>query len=62
MESKIRGAIDKLKNLTDDADEKEIWDSALDLVEAIVEKTPTKIDDIILKPIIRIIRRRFDID
>ena len=53
--------IQKLKGISDDADEKEIWDVALDTIEALIERTKTKIDDIILLPIIKIIRKRLGI-
>ncbi len=55
---KITGAIE---GASDDPDEKLIWDAALDLVELVVESTPTKIDDFLVKPLLRILRRRFDI-
>jgi len=58
---KLGAIITTLEKATDEEDEKSLWDSALDLVETLVEMTPTKIDDVIFKPIIRIFRRRFDI-
>jgi len=61
LKESISGAVDKLQQATDEEDEKQIWDKALDIVEILVESTPTKIDDFIVKPLIGILRRRFDI-
>jgi transcriptional regulator len=58
---KINAIVDDIKKATDDQQEKVLWDKALDLVETIVEATPTKIDDFVIKPIIKIIRNRFSI-
>lgn len=61
LKENIADLVDKLKAATDEDDEKQIWDKALDIVEILVEATPTKIDDFIVKPLIKILRRRFDI-
>lgn len=61
LKEKILDITGKIEDATDSDSEKEIWDSALDLVETLVEATPTKIDDFIVKPLIKIIRNRFKI-
>lgn len=61
MRNRVKDALNKMEAATDEEYEKKIWDAALDLIEMLVEATPTKIDDLIVKPLIRIIRRRFDI-
>lgn len=58
---RIADLANKLKSATDEEDEKQLWDKALDIIEILVESTPTKIDDFIVKPLIGILRRRFDI-
>lgn len=58
---KINALVEDIKKATDDQHEKVLWDKALDLVETIVAATPTKIDDIIVVPLIKIIRSRFNI-
>lgn len=55
----IRDVIDKIDDLSDEEAEKIVWNKGLDLLEGVIELTPTKIDDIILKPIIAILRARF---
>lgn len=61
LKENIADLAEKLKKATDEEDEKQIWDKALDIVEILVEATPTKIDDFFVKPMIGILRRRFDI-
>lgn len=58
---KIKELTTKIQEAADSEEEKVIWDTALDLVETIVEATPTKIDDYIVKPLIGIVRKRFSI-
>lgn len=57
----IKGLLEKLEQATNEENEKVMWDKALDIVEILIEDSKTKIDDWTIKPLIRIIRRRFDI-
>lgn len=61
MNDRIERALKAIKELSDEPNEKELWDKALDLIEAVVKSTPTRLDDVIAMPLIRIIRRRLDI-
>lgn len=61
LKERVRGAVEALQKASDDEDEKALWDAGLDLIECLVEYTPTKIDDFIVKPLIGILRRRLDI-
>ena len=57
----IKKVVAKLDEMTDEPDEKVVWDAALDLLECLVEMTRTRFDDMLVKPIIAGFRRRFDI-
>ena len=57
----IKAALKKLEEMTDEPDEKKAWDAGLDFIEALVEATKTKFDDIFVKPAISIIRKRYGI-
>lgn len=59
--SKLKNAIALLEKATDEAHEKEIWDKALDILEILVERSDTKIDDFLVKPVIGILRRKYDL-
>lgn len=61
VKDKVKELVGKVETATDEENEKEMWDKALDLVETIVEATPTRLDDFIVKPLIGIIRKRFNI-
>lgn len=57
----LANAEERISQATDEEREKVAWDAVLDIVEDLVEQSKTKIDDIIVKPIIAIIRNRFAI-
>jgi hypothetical protein len=59
--SGIKAILAKLEQATDEENEKVMWDKALDIIEMLIEDSKTKIDDWTIKPLIKIVRRRFDI-
>ena len=61
LKEKILGITTKIEDATDNDNEKDLWDSALDLVETLVATTPTRIDNLIVLPLVKIIRNHFNI-
>lgn len=57
----IKFLLEKLREATDEENEKIMWDKALDIIEILIEDSKTKIDDWTILPLIRIVRRRYDI-
>lgn len=62
LKEKMSGVVETLQQATNAEDEKAMWDAGLDIIEKLVEATPTKIDDWIVKPLIGILRRRLKIE
>ena len=53
--------ISAVEEATDEEGEKKIWDKVLDLIEEFVKETPTRIDDLLMLPLIRLFRNRYRI-
>jgi len=58
---RIQTLTKRLEKATDSEDKKAIWDAVLDLVEVVIEITPSRWDNLLVKPAIAFLRRRYKI-
>lgn len=58
---KLKGLSGLLDSATDDINEKVVWDQLIDMVEAMIQRSRNKADDLILLPLLKAFRNRYDI-